>query len=56
VAEAVDVVLVGAHNRGPIGRLLMGSVSDYVARHAPCPVLIVREPRKSNGEVAAGAA
>lgn len=53
-AEAVDVILVGAHNRGTIGRLLMGSVSDYVARHAPCPVLIVREPQTVGA--AAGAA
>ena len=55
LAEAVDVVLVGAHNRGTIGRLLMGSVSDYVARHAPCPVLIVREPPKTSREVAGAA-
>jgi nucleotide-binding universal stress UspA family protein len=55
VSEAVDVILVGAHNRGTIGRLLMGSVSDYVARHAPCPVLIVREPPKPQGAVAGAA-
>ncbi len=42
-SEAVDVILVGAHTRGKLGRLLMGSVSEHVARHAPCPVLIVRE-------------
>lgn len=41
-AEDADVVLVGAHSRGTLGRLLMGSVSEHVARHAPCPVLIVR--------------
>jgi nucleotide-binding universal stress UspA family protein len=41
-AEEVDTVVVGAHGRGAIGRLLMGSVSEHVARHAPCPVLIVR--------------
>jgi len=43
-AEDVDIILVGAHGRGAIGRLVMGSVSEYVARHAPCPVLIVRAP------------
>jgi nucleotide-binding universal stress UspA family protein len=43
-AEDVDLVLVGAHGRGAIGRLVMGSVSEHVARHAPCPVLIVRSP------------
>jgi nucleotide-binding universal stress UspA family protein len=41
-AEDVDMILVGAHGRGAIGRLVMGSVSEHVARHAPCPVLIVR--------------
>ncbi len=55
VAEDVDVVLVGAHNRGTLGRLLMGSVSEHVARHAPCPVLIVREPTRTNGQVAGAA-
>jgi nucleotide-binding universal stress UspA family protein len=42
-AEGVDMVVVGAHLRGAISRLLIGSVSEHVARHAPCPVLIVRE-------------
>jgi nucleotide-binding universal stress UspA family protein len=41
-AEDVDLVLVGAHGRGVLGRLVMGSVSEHVARRAPCPVLIVR--------------
>ena len=48
-AEDVDLILVGAHRRGPIARFLMGSVSEHVARHAPCPVLIVRAPTSTNG-------
>jgi nucleotide-binding universal stress UspA family protein len=43
-SEAVDLVVVGSHGRGSMGRLLIGSVSDHVVRHAPCPVLVVREP------------
>jgi nucleotide-binding universal stress UspA family protein len=51
-SEDVDVILVGAHTRGRIDRLLMGSVSEHVARHAPCPVLIVREIPGSKGSFA----
>jgi nucleotide-binding universal stress UspA family protein len=41
-AERVDMVLVGSHGRGAVGRLFLGSVSEHVVRHAPCPVLVVR--------------
>jgi nucleotide-binding universal stress UspA family protein len=41
-AEEVDLLVVGAHDRAALGRLLLGSVSEHVARHAPCPVLVVR--------------
>ena len=41
-SEDADIILVGAHTRGALGRLLVGSVSEHVARHATCPVLIVR--------------
>ena len=44
-AEKVDMVLVGSHGRGPVGRLFLGSVSEHVVRNAPCPVLVVR-PRE----------
>ena len=40
---AVDVVVVGSHGKGFLSRVLLGSVSEHVARHAPCPVLVVRE-------------
>jgi nucleotide-binding universal stress UspA family protein len=37
-----DVIVVGSHGRTGLGRLLIGSVSEHVVRHAPCPVLVVR--------------
>ncbi len=48
-AEGVDLVVVGTHGRGKIGRLLLGSVSDHVVRSAPCPVLIVRSASGRTG-------
>jgi len=42
VAEAADLIVVGTHGRSRVGRLVLGSVSDHVVRHATCPVLIVR--------------
>ncbi|HLX34810.1 MAG TPA: universal stress protein [Candidatus Limnocylindrales bacterium] len=41
-SEQVDMVVVGSHGRGAVGRFFIGSVSEHVVRHAPCPVLVVR--------------
>lgn len=43
VAEKVDAILLvaGCRRRGALVTSLLGSVSHDVARHAPCPVLIV---------------
>ncbi|WP_182866795.1 universal stress protein [Rhodopirellula sp. JC639] len=44
VAESLkrDLVVVGAKGHSQITRLLLGSVSDHVATHAPCSTLVVR--------------
>ncbi len=45
VAEelGVDVIVVGSHGRTGLERMFLGSVSEHVVRHAPCPVLVVHE-------------
>jgi nucleotide-binding universal stress UspA family protein len=43
-----DLIVVGSRGRKGLERILLGSVSDYVARHAPCSVQIVR-PRHAKG-------
>ena len=37
-----DLIVLGSHGRSGLNRFLMGSVSEAVARHAPCSVEIVR--------------
>ncbi len=37
-----DLIVLGTHGRRGIGRLLMGSNAEQIARTAPTPVLLVR--------------
>jgi nucleotide-binding universal stress UspA family protein len=41
-AENADLIVVGSHGRSGVSRFLIGSVSDYVVRHAHCPVMVIR--------------
>jgi nucleotide-binding universal stress UspA family protein len=38
----VDLIVMTTHGRSGLGRLIMGSVTEAVLRHTPCPVLVVR--------------
>ena len=37
---SASVVVVGTSGRGGLRRAMMGSTSDHIIRHAPCPVLV----------------
>jgi nucleotide-binding universal stress UspA family protein len=39
-----ELIVIGSHGRKGLNRFLLGSVSEFVARHAPCSVQIVRAP------------
>jgi nucleotide-binding universal stress UspA family protein len=36
----LDLLVVGAHAYGPVRRLVLGSTSTRLARHAACPLLV----------------
>jgi nucleotide-binding universal stress UspA family protein len=37
-----DLIVMGTQGRTGLSRLLLGSVAEYVLRHAPCPVLTIK--------------
>ena len=41
-----DLIVVGSHGLKGLNRMLMGSISEAVIRHAPCSVLVVRLRQK----------
>lgn len=40
-SSQVDLLVVGSRGYGPMGRMLHGSVSRYLVRHAACPLLVL---------------
>lgn len=41
-AEHADLLVVGSRGKGGLAGLLLGSISQQMAQHAPCPVVIHR--------------
>jgi len=41
-AHEDDLIVIGSKGRTGLDRLLLGSVAENVARHASCPVMIVK--------------
>jgi nucleotide-binding universal stress UspA family protein len=38
---AIDLLVIGTHGRGRLGKLLLGSVAETIFRQAACPVMMV---------------
>jgi len=39
----VDLIVIATHGYTGLKHVLLGSTAERVVRHAPCPVLTVRE-------------
>ena len=44
-ARGGDLIVVGSHGHGFMGRVLMGSTAERILHIAPCPVLVVPSGR-----------
>ncbi|MFE2914854.1 universal stress protein [Kitasatospora indigofera] len=42
-SQGAGLLVVGNRGRGGFGAALLGSVSQYCAQHAPCPVAVIRD-------------
>ena len=41
-----DLIVMSTHGTSSIVHMLLGDIAEKVARHAHCPVLLVRVPRE----------
>jgi nucleotide-binding universal stress UspA family protein len=48
-AMAASLIVVGSHGAGGLTKRLLGSTSDWLARHADRPILIVPDSRRGAG-------
>lgn len=42
IKQKADTIIIGSHGRTGLKRLLMGSVTEKVIGHTPCPVLVAK--------------
>ncbi len=45
--EHADLIVMGSHGRTGLSPVFLGTVAERVVRHAPCPVLVARLPRRA---------
>jgi nucleotide-binding universal stress UspA family protein len=52
VAEELesDLIVMATHGRRGLKRALLGSVTEWVVRSSPCPVLVLRPPKQATAK------
>ncbi|HET7734510.1 MAG TPA: universal stress protein [Nocardioidaceae bacterium] len=54
-AAGVALLVTGSQGHGRAGEIFVGSVSQHLARHATCPVVVVRTPKNpDSGRIVVG--
>jgi nucleotide-binding universal stress UspA family protein len=48
--DQVDILVAGSRGYGPVKRLVLGSTTDYLQRHARCSLLVLPRVAVSSGE------
>jgi nucleotide-binding universal stress UspA family protein len=48
-----DLIVMGAHTGGAVGRMFFGSTASHVVRAARCPVLVIHETSHRRGSIQA---
>ncbi len=46
-----DLIVIPSYSRGILSRWILGSVTDYLLHHAPCPVLFLKAQHTMNSNV-----
>lgn len=55
--EGTDLIVISTHGRTGLSHMLVGSVTEKVVRHAPCPVLSIHpQPEEKAAQKAAAVA
>ena len=45
--ENADLIVISTHGYTGLKHVFLGSTAERVVRHAPCPVLVVRQPERA---------